>query len=486
MKKILVLVLLALSVPVFCMDMEEKMDVEEAAQEEWLIPLPVPDGEKPRTVNLNDQDPITYETFSDIISSINLAIEKKEEQIPQLRLAEVVTTLDEKPVYHHFLSDSIDEYIKDQIINKHQARPENPLTRQPITRIYFYTYHPDDESLSRDELVLEPPFAIQEDAIVHQVAVGPEGLEHLLQELSPRAHADRYNQEQQALDLSMLNLYDENIPVDFFTSLAHILPNLQTLAIGRNHLESLPDNIGNLANLQTLGVGSNRLESLPDSIGNLVNLQTLGVSSNHLESLPDNIGNLANLQTLGVGHNRLESLPDSIENLVNLQTLGVSSNHLESLPDSIGNLANLQTLYLDDNQLNSLPESIGNLANLQTLYLDDNQLESLPDNIGNLANLQTLGVGYNRLESLPDNIGNLANLQTLRVNNNHLESLPDNIGNLANLQALGASNNHLESLPDNIGNLANLQDIYIGRNPNLIISPALLHTLEAQGTRVSR
>jgi Leucine-rich repeat (LRR) protein len=438
MKKILILVLMALPGTIFCM--EEKMDVEEAAQEEWLIPLPVPDGEKPRTVNLNDQDPIACEIFADVIAAINLAIEKKEEQIPLLRLAEIVTTVDEEPVYHYFLSDSIDDYIKDQVLNKHQARPENPLTRQPITRIYFYTFNPNTQIFERDELVLEPPFAIQDDAIVHQVAVGPEGLEHLLQELRPDAHADRYDQERQALRLSQLNLYDENIPVDFFTSLAHILPNLQILYLNHNQLESLPDSIGNLANLQELHVNHNQLESLPNNIGNLANLQELYVHNNQLESLPNNIGNLANLQKL----------------------------------------------YLEYNQLESLPDNIGNLANLQTLHLDHNQLASLPDSIGNLANLQILHINHNQLASLPDNIGNLANLQDLYLDHNQLASLPESIGNLANLQELWVYHNQLESLPDSIGDLANLQEIHIGRNPSLIISPALLHALEVQDTNLIR
>jgi len=367
-KKILFLLSLILFIPVICMD--EKMDVEEPA--ERLISLPVSEGEEPRNVDLNQEDPIAYETFATMISAINLAIEKKEEQIPHLRLAEVVTTIDEKPFYHHFLSDSIDDYIKDQVLNKHQANPENPLNRQPITRIYFYTYHPEERNFTRDELILEPPFAIQEDAIVHQDAPDLEALENLLQELSPRAHAHRYNQERQRLDLSNLDLYSENIPADFFTRLAHILPNLKTLDVSNNDLERLPDTIGNLANLKRLNVYNNQLRSLPESIGTLANLQELDVSHNHLGSLPETIGTLANLQELYVSH-----------------------NHLGSLPETIGTLANLQWLNVNYNQLRSLPETIGNLANLQELYVSVNYLESLPDTIGNLAHLQRLNVSHN-------------------------------------------------------------------------------------------
>ena len=53
-------------------------------------------------------------------------------------------------------------------------------------------------------------------------------------------------------------------------------------------------------------------------------LQFLELADNHLESLPDDIGNLPNLTFLNLSHNRLKTLPFSITQLTKLQKLYVS------------------------------------------------------------------------------------------------------------------------------------------------------------------
>gem|GEM_PF-2081873 len=408
------------------------------------IQLPVPEGENGREIDLDGIDTISQMPLSEASRFAEVITDAIKEDEP---LKKSESSIKSKYFYHYYAADSIDQYLKHQILKLGEARPQDPVNRQPIKRIYFYTYK--EGQMRRDELVLEPPFAIQEEVIVHQPS---DPLEDLLQELRPDARRDRYDQASQTLDLSDLSLEDENIPEDFLTRLTIILPDLKTLDISDNQLKTLPDSIGNLANLEYLLVDENQLKTLPVSIGNLANLKELHVCYNQLKTLPVSIGNLANLQKLVVMNNQLKTLPDSIGDLANLKTLFVDKNQLKTLPDSIGNLANLKTLSISDNQLQALPDSIGNLANLKNLDISDNQLQALPDSIGNLANLKNLDISDNQLR---------------------LSTLPDSIGNLANLKKLAISDNKLKTLPDSIGKLDKLRNLFVNGNPDLVISDNL-------------
>ena len=80
------------------------------------------------------------------------------------------------------------------------------------------------------------------------------------------------------LDLSSLSL--TSLPPIFNTD--PFIKRLTKLDISRNHLTSLPSEIGGLQALQELNVASNRLTSLPAEIGRLQALQRLDVSHNNI------------------------------------------------------------------------------------------------------------------------------------------------------------------------------------------------------------
>src|SRR3989338_4788375 len=160
--------------------------------------------------------------------------------------------------------------------------------------------------------------------------------------------------------------------------------------------------------LTKLDISRNHLTSLPAEIGRLQALQRLNVSKNHLTSLPAEIGGLQALQELNVRSNRLPSLPAEIGRLQALQGLSVSSNHLTSLPAEVGRLQALQRLNVEVNQLTSLPAEIGRLQALQWLSVSSNQLASLPAEIGGLQALQGLDVSHNNtLTGVPREIFDL-------------------------------------------------------------------------------
>lgn len=365
MKKIIVFLSFILSVPVFCM---EKMEIEPSGEMEVkkdVLVLPVPKAEEPReprSIDLNEvYEPLElHEPFKTVIEEL-----KKEGK--ELFLAETVSGDESNPDYRYY--DAAPESIFVEFLKRHPDTNDF-VSGKPIERIYFYIYNPETEEIKFHK-VFDHPFNEEKwKRLYSEIIRSP--LENLLQELSPDAHADRYDAEKEELDLDNLDLYDENIPADFFPRLAHILPNLKVLNLYQNHLKTLPDNITHLINLTVLSLWVNELTSLPDNIGALVNLESLTISINQLESLPESISDLINLKSLVVNTNELKSLPDRIGDCINLEDLQLSYNSLESLPESIGDLVNLEYFELIENQLQALPDSIGNLGNLKKLDVRNN------------------------------------------------------------------------------------------------------------------
>lgn len=56
------------------------------------------------------------------------------------------------------------------------------------------------------------------------------------------------------------------------------LKQLTSLDVAKNHLESLPKEIGQCENLTEIFVQTNELSSLPESIGDLSHLERLGIT----------------------------------------------------------------------------------------------------------------------------------------------------------------------------------------------------------------
>ena len=60
-----------------------------------------------------------------------------------------------------------------------------------------------------------------------------------------------------------------------------------------------------LIHLQELYLYTNRLQTLPNEIGQLANLRVLALYENSLNSLPDSLANLKHLEFLDIRHNKL-------------------------------------------------------------------------------------------------------------------------------------------------------------------------------------
>lgn len=167
--------------------------------------------------------------------------------------------------------------------------------------------------------------------------------------------------------------------------------HLTKLVLSGIPLKTLPGNfVGSHPELEVLDLRSTQLESLPNSVYNLHKLVVLKLGRNNLQKLPDNFGNLKQLKSLDLSNNKFASLPSSLWDLSLLEELLINNNNLEALSSRIGFLRNLTFLSVGSNKLSRLPSSIGDLSNLETLDLRDTPREILPPVFEKLSKLRHL------------------------------------------------------------------------------------------------
>jgi Leucine-rich repeat (LRR) protein len=171
------------------------------------------------------------------------------------------------------------------------------------------------------------------------------------------------------------------------------LTNLTLLDVSDNEIETFPD-IKHLVNLTLLNVSNNQLASLPNSVWQLPNLDTLTINHNLLNTIPE--VNLPKLRILEINHNYLTEVSDSIKNCTNLAELDLSFNHITRVSPEIGKLVNLTILRLTKNELTELPSEIVKLKKLRDLLIARNQLTDLP-NLLELADLVFLDYSSNNI-----------------------------------------------------------------------------------------
>ncbi|KAH3764342.1 Leucine-rich repeat protein SHOC-2 [Pelomyxa schiedti] len=271
---------------------------------------------------------------------------------------------------------------------------------------------------------------------------------------------------------------------------------LRSLALCRNNIAVLPDEISNLQSLTLLNLSDNVLTSIPNALCNITELQTLKLSGNRIETLPDNISKLTKLTQLSVASNRLTQLPPAIGTLPCLRELILSNNALQLLPNNIGQLSSLQQLFCDSNKLTEIPPSFGLLNGLTHLDLSYNKLTEFPqclytmsavtslklseNNISrfaephhlfsNLVSLSTLDLNGNELSTVPPELSSLPHLAFLHLSDNNLSTFPE-IWSSHSLVALHLNKNSISSIPSSISNLSTLQILKMSYNDIEVLPP---------------
>lgn len=255
------------------------------------------------------------------------------------------------------------------------------------------------------------------------------------------------------LDLSKAKI--TAIPAEFIGKIPHV----EKLVLDKNHLVTLPAELGNLPRLTHLSLYANNIQTLPDSIGNLSSLQYLDLHSNNIESLPVDIWNLKSLSFLNISSNILSAFPKPLfaiakkisssvnmrEQNDNLQEAG-AANSASFRRSPVSLLDSMMTLYLADNRLTEdCFEQIALFANLRYLNLSYNDISEIPEGaLARLTRLTELFLSGNGLTKVPaEDFENLSDLRWLYLNNNKLPTLPPELSKLKNLTHLDVGSNLL-------------------------------------------
>lgn len=237
------------------------------------------------------------------------------------------------------------------------------------------------------------------------------------------------------LDLSKAKI--ASLPLDFVLK----IPNVETLNLDKNHLVTIPEEMGELRKLSYFTAYGNNIQVLPSSIGNMQSLQYLDLHSNNIEQLPDAIWELGRLVFLNVSLNILEAFPQPLPLIIDKSMTGIPC------PPGVTPLANsLQTLLIADNQLKEEAfEALAQLINLKNLNVSYNDFVEVPDGaLLQLVNLSELHMLGNKLTKLPaDAFENLSQLRSLFVNNNNLLTIPPELSNCKLLTHLDVGSNQL-------------------------------------------
>lgn len=241
-----------------------------------------------------------------------------------------------------------------------------------------------------------------------------------------------------------------------------------------------------LAELSELYLNNNQINTLPDELEEIANLELLDLSHNQLTSLPTTITLLQGLSSLFLNHNEINNLPSELYSLGSynvLSVLDVSNNNLTSISSDIYDMGWLTSLNISNNELTAIPAEIWTLSNLSSLFFSGNLITSLEPGlfaqIGN--NLTVIDVSYNylarsRLDSSETDILDL------------LQSDWESTQYTIDLDAPTLSNIHLESSNINDTSIAILWDtisLSFDANEELEVGH-LIATIAGQTANVSQ
>lgn len=246
-----------------------------------------------------------------------------------------------------------------------------------------------------------------------------------------------YNKE----DVIIIYIIDEKITKD---DLLYIFTftNLQSLALVKNDIDEIPEEISNLNKLISLAISYNNISRLPNSIKDL-NLYCLNISENNIDCLQDEIFELKNLEQLLINNNRITEIPKKINKLQNLRKFligNIDSDDSYVLFNINGIIEKIDISNFkyknNQNNITELPDEIAKLQFLvncitpklkdnctifgeDMLIFDSNEINIIiPDNIINLTILfETFQNQYilNLLNNLPIGIERLS-LSNVNIN----------------------------------------------------------------------
>jgi leucine-rich repeat protein SHOC2 len=144
--------------------------------------------------------------------------------------------------------------------------------------------------------------------------------------------------------------------------------------MSHNHIESLPENIGDLNKLKKLGLKYNQLKTMPVSMANLTKLEEFNIEGNNVLELDEKIlKSCVELQIVVISRNRFSALPN-MESLSKLIRIDGSHNEIIMIPSDSFKQPKLIWVSLKGNKIGSLPEDIKNWNSIKELDLSSNSI----------------------------------------------------------------------------------------------------------------
>lgn len=178
------------------------------------------------------------------------------------------------------------------------------------------------------------------------------------------------------------------------------LSSLVNLDLSGNKLSKLPEHIGLLSNLQYLNLSGNTFrESPPKEIFLLPELHTLDLSDNVLNSIPGDVAKMPTLTVISVEGNIIPSLPAGIGNAPSLLKVYAARNRLTEIEPSLLN-GKITDLTLDVNRIKELPQTLTN-KNFDTFSIEWNFIDmSIGSESRQIADSVTASAGKAYLRQL--------------------------------------------------------------------------------------
>lgn len=118
------------------------------------------------------------------------------------------------------------------------------------------------------------------------------------------------------------------------------LKKLKIIFASNNNFVALPEVLGQCDELEMVGFKSNHIKHVPSN-SLPEKLRWLILTDNHIEGLPDSLGERPRLQKLALAGNRLATLPLTLAQSRNLELIRISANSLTECPDQLLKLPKL-------------------------------------------------------------------------------------------------------------------------------------------------
>ena len=181
----------------------------------------------------------------------------------------------------------------------------------------------------------------------------------------------------------------------------------------------LPELLYKLSLLNFIEISDTNLTFISEKIKHLKDIIHLALHRNEMTTLPQEINELKKLKFFDVSFNQLTSVPFSLT-VTSLQTLNLSNNAIENI-ESVSALSSLSVLHLEHNNLSRLPDGVEGLTNLGELYVSNNSIEELPQTIKELKALRIFDASENRLQQIPGELSQCRKLKSLLLTSNPLK-----------------------------------------------------------------